>query len=326
MPNSIKISIAVSDALQFRADVLALKYAQELYGVDLAVHKHLERSGVQAPLPMRSSITYHETCGAISSSYVLFVGVKTLYEFGYTEIREFARQVLAFLALQAPKTRRVALTLHGTGYGLDEIEAFESELAGVIDAVSARDFPENLKEITFVEKLPDRARRLSVSLKKLLPDGVLRTNGRTSIAILEDHAQATLRTAGYRSAAKSHVFVAMPFAEEMHDIFHYGIQGAVNAEGLLCERADLSAFTGDVLDWVKRRISTAKLVVADLSLANPNVYLEVGYAWGCQVPTVLLARDPSDMKFDVRSQKCILYKSIKHLEESLRRELQGLSV
>ena len=100
---------------------------------------------------------------------------------------------------------------------------------------------------------------------------------------------------------------------------------AVNAAGLLCERADLSTFTGDVMDWVKRRISSATLVVADLSTANPNVYLEVGYAWGCRVPTVLLARDAEDLKFDVKGQRCILYKSIKSLEDALGRELQALS-
>ena len=110
----------------------------------------------------------------------------------------------------------------------------------------------------------------------------------------------------------------------MDDVFHYGIQGAVNSAGLLCERADLSTFTGDVMDWVKRRISSATLVIADLSSANPNVYLEVGYAWGCRVPTVLLARDATDLKFDVKSQRCVLYKSIKSLEDALSRELQGL--
>jgi hypothetical protein len=108
----------------------------------------------------------------------------------------------------------------------------------------------------------------------------------------------------------------------MDDLFHYGIQGAVNAAGLLCERADLSAFTGDVLDWVKNRISSAKLVIADLSSANPNVYLEVGYAWGVRVPTVLLARDANELKFDTRGQRCLVYNSIKNLEDLLRNELQ----
>jgi hypothetical protein len=145
-----------------------------------------------------------------------------------------------------------------------------------------------------------------------------------SIVGLSDEVENAFRTAGYASSAKPHVFVAMPFAQEMDDIFHYGIQGAVNSAGLLCERADLSAFTGDVMDWVKQRISSAKLVVADLSSANPNVYLEVGYAWGCGVPTVLLAKDRNDIKFDVRGQKYLLYGSIKNLEELLRKELLGV--
>jgi hypothetical protein len=65
------------------------------------------------------------------------------------------------------------------------------------------------------------------------------------------------------------------------DVFHYGIQGAVKSAGLLCERADLTSFVGDAMEWVKQRIRSATFVVADLTTANPNVYLEVGYAWGC---------------------------------------------
>jgi hypothetical protein len=120
------------------------------------------------------------------------------------------------------------------------------------------------------------------------------------------------------------VFVAMPFAPEFDDYFHYGIQQAVNTAGFLCERADLATFTGDVIVWVKERIDSARLLVADLSTANPNVYLEVGYAWGKGIPTVLLARDRADLKFDVKGQRCLLYTSIRRLEELLTRELGGL--
>jgi nucleoside 2-deoxyribosyltransferase len=76
--------------------------------------------------------------------------------------------------------------------------------------------------------------------------------------------------------------------------------------------------------WVKSRISSAKLVVADLSTANPNVYLEVGYAWAKGIPTVLLVRDTNDLKFDVKAQRCIVYTSIKQLEELLSKELKVL--
>ncbi len=133
-----------------------------------------------------------------------------------------------------------------------------------------------------------------------------------------------LRTAGARSRGKPHVFVAMPFAPEFDDHFHYGIQQAVNTAGYLCERADLATFSGDVITWVKERIDSARLLVADLSTANPNVYLEVGYAWGKGIPTVLLARDATDLKFDVKGQRCLVYGSIRKLEELLARELTQL--
>jgi hypothetical protein len=93
----------------------------------------------------------------------------------------------------------------------------------------------------------------------------------------------------------------------------------------LCERADLATFTGDVIAWVKERIDSASLLVADLSTANPNVYLEVGYAWGRGIPTVLVARDTADLGFDVRGQRCLVYNnSIRKLEDFLTKELKRL--
>src|SRR5437764_6925547 len=63
------------------------------------------------------------------------------------------------------------------------------------------------------------------------------------------------------SAEKAHVFVAMPFMKEMDDVFYYGIQQPVHSAGFLCERVDQDAFTGDILDRVKKKIETAVLVI-----------------------------------------------------------------
>ena len=57
---------------------------------------------------------------------------------------------------------------------------------------------------------------------------------------------------------------------------------------------------GHILDRIKLRIETATLVIADLTGANANVYLEVGYAWGKNRPTLLLAKVGDELKFDVR--------------------------
>ena len=75
-------------------------------------------------------------------------------------------------------------------------------------------------------------------------------------------------------------------------------------------------------DWI--RIDNAALVVADLTDANPNVYLEVGYAWGRGVNTVLLVAQGDELKFDVRTQRCLIFQSIRHLEELLTAELTSL--
>ena len=117
-----------------------------------------------------------------------------------------------------------------------------------------------------------------------------------------------LRVHSDKLVSKPLLFVAMPFRDDMADHYDYGILNAAERAGFLCERADQAHFTGDILDWVRRRIKAATLVVADLSYANPNVYLEVGYSWGLRKPTVLLVRDSEELKFDVRGQRCLVYK------------------
>lgn len=322
--SNVRIVVEEGDALAIRADILALKYAQYLFGVDRAAVHALSRvvPDIEDRLPKPAAFYITASEGAVAAKHVLFIGVGSLRDFGYGEIRAFGRKVLQALADEAPKTRHVALTLHGPGYGLDESEAFESEVAGLLDAIDRGYYPAGLDQITIVEANAGRAKRLGGLLDRLLPDSPRGARGRAARPLTE--VPDRLRSVGYESESKPHVFVAMPFAEEMDDVFHYGIQSAVNASGFLCERADLSAFTGDVIEWVKNRIATASLVVADLSGANPNVYLEIGYAWGCSRPTVLLVKDATHLKFDVKGQRCLVYKRIKDLEESLRSELHGL--
>jgi hypothetical protein len=324
---SITITVEPADALEFEADVLAVKFARQHYGVDRAVANALLPCypGLPDLLPKVNGFRLLESRRALAAHAVLFVGVKTLREFGYSDIREFGRKVLTSLAGEAADVVHVALTLHGAGYGLDEGEAFESEVAGLMDAITSGDVPRSLARISIVERNPGRAERLRELLKRLIPDGQISRDGQRAVQALGQAADESFRSVGYSSASKPFAFVAMPFAESMEDVFHYGISNAVKDAGLLCERADQSSFTGDVLDWVRKRIAAAQLVIADLSSANPNVYLEVGFAWGCGTPTVLIVAESSDLRFDVRGQRCLVYqRSIKLLEEKLRNELAAL--
>jgi hypothetical protein len=317
------IRVLQGDALEISADVLVLKYAQALYGVDELVVDRLEAIPlkVRNKLPKPDDVSLIDTRGHLGAKSVLFVGVVALRRFGYKEIREFSKRALTSLAGAKPGASHIVFTLHGAGYGLDEAEAFRAELAGIIDTAESGDCP-GIDLVTIVEYDAGRAERLQTLLDAILP-------GAAAKPAVATHTIATaqlerLRSAGAPSRTKPHIFVAMPFAKEFDDPYHYGIQQAANAAGYLCERADLSTFTGDVIAWVKERIDSARLLVADLSTANPNVYLEVGYAWGKGIPTVLVAREAADLRFDVKGQRCLLYDSIRKLEASLTSELKAL--
>lgn len=329
MPNNnrkVEICVVNGDATEVSADALILKYAQGHYGLDSIISSKFVSNGIHEKMfsPSNGEVTYLKTNDLIKSKNILVVGVKRLYEFSYPDIRKFARTALEKLGEKDNTINHAVITLHGAGYGLDELEAFESEVAGMIDAITAGTFPYSLKKISIVEFDQRRAKSLVKSLEKLIPGGYVQANLPSYLANIEESVSEKFRSIGYSSSDKPHIFVAMPFRNEMEDIYDYGIQNAVREAGYLCERADLSSFTGDVMEWVKKRIRSASLVIADLTNANPNVYLEVGYAWGAGIPTVLLAQEQDHLKFDVKGQRCILYGRIKELEEKLKSELIAL--
>ncbi len=279
---------------------------------------------------------YIDTKNGIKAHYALFVGVVDIFDFDYQHIRQFSAQVLQILANEAPNTQHLIMTIHGPGYGLDEIEAFKAQLAGYLDALQRGQLPLALKQITIIEINPQRVQRLRQACEKSLDDAnyATRTKNRWSYRLTLQQSNdkfnkssSTTRTVErveIISAEKAHVFVAMPFMKEMDDVFYYGIQQPVHAAGFLCERVDQDAFTGDILDRVKKKIETAVLVIAELSGANPNVYLEVGYAWGKERPTILLVKNEQELRFDVRGQRCLKYERIKDLEDILHIELRKL--
>lgn len=323
----VSIDVEQGDILEYDADVLLLKYAQDFHGVDRKVATQLDKSYSELQEKI-TGVGNHElflSDGAVESREILFVGVQPLQRFGYTEIREFGRRALEILARTAPRTRHVCLTLHGPNYGLDEIEAFESEIAGLADGIRSGHYPERLRQITIVEKDSRRAEQLKRTLSELFPDGNIESSAKRSSSGADTETSKRLDSVGSASENKPHVFVAMPFSDGKDDVYHYGIQGAVQSSDLLCERVDSTAFTGEILDRIKRRIESSTLVIADLSNANPNVYLEVGYAWGCDVPTVLLTDDTDDLQFDVQGHNCIEYDNIRDLEEKLEEFLQDIT-
>ncbi len=341
----VEVKVQCQDVLKVECDVLAVKYAQGFHGAD-----HEAAAALQVP---RNSISPLPGTGVLIDSgnrlparQVLFVGTQPLRQINYRRIYDFILQTFEFLAEKAPKTRHLVMTVHGVNFGLDEREAFHSQLSGIERCLNKNKYPAALETITIVERNKKRAERLEEFLNGYEP--MVQTESTQSAdpsrstdpSQFTDPSQSTnpvakpatsptsnanpaaeAESALAKSDEKPHVFVAMPFSEEMEDVFVFGIQGPVHAAGLLCERVDMAVFTGDILERIRNRIATASLVIADLTGANANVYLEVGYAWGKSRPTLLIMKAGEQLKFDVIGQRCIFYKSIKDLRSKIEADL-----
>jgi len=260
----------------------------------------------------------------LQAKRVAFIGVGPLVGFGYPQIREFGRQAMEVAERSNGQIKRICMPIHGLGYGLDEAEAFSSLLAGIVDAASDERIARSVETVEIVEISHSRARRFSGILKNLLAASK-NIGGGSGFA---DHSPSAiheaLKTFGSQSELKTRLFVAMPFKDEFNDEWEISIQEAAHSLNILCERIDKSAFIGDIAAEIKRRIEQYDGLIALLNGANPNVFLELGYAWAKHKPTVLLAKDGQELPFDVKGQRCIFYKSIADLRTKLKSELGQL--
>jgi hypothetical protein len=156
MNNNIYIECA--NIIDFPCDILVLKHAQGFYGADARVASLLKpKIGNRDEIsPLPDEYVFIEPQDKLLAKQILFLGVASLHEFEYEQIREFARRSIEVLQQQKPEVKRIAMTVHGVGYGLDEREAFLAQLAGLFDAFREGLTANALERITIVEKNPGR--------------------------------------------------------------------------------------------------------------------------------------------------------------------------
>jgi hypothetical protein len=73
-------------------------------------------------------------------------------------------------------------------------------------------------------------------------------------------------------------FAVMEFGSPFDAMYAEVIQPVCDSLGLMIERADDWYRPGVIMDDVIQAITTADLVIAEITPRNPNVYYEVGYA------------------------------------------------
>jgi hypothetical protein len=103
-------------------------------------------------------------------------------------------------------------------------------------------------------------------------------------------------------------FVMMPFAMPLGGYYATVYDPAIRKAGLTPIRADNEIFgAGKIMDQVWEGIQAAKVLVAELTTRNPNVFYELGLAHALSKPVVLVSATDEDVPFDLRHIRVIYY-------------------
>ena len=118
-------------------------------------------------------------------------------------------------------------------------------------------------------------------------------------------------------------FVAMPFSEELNEIYERVIRPAVSAEPLLmrCVRGDEVYTDKPIMGDIWGLIQRAEIVVADLTGKNPNVLYELGLCHSLWKRVVMIAQSTDDLPFDLRHFRAITYKHTLNGADKLKDDL-----
>ena len=113
---------------------------------------------------------------------------------------------------------------------------------------------------------------------------------------------------GVKTVASDRCFVMMPYAPPHGDYYAKVYEPAIEKAGLTAVRADADLFgTGKIMDRIWAGINSAKVLVAELTTRNPNVYYELGLAHALEKPVVLISSNEEDVPFDLQHIRVIYY-------------------
>ena len=125
------------------------------------------------------------------------------------------------------------------------------------------------------------------------------------------------------------VFVLSPFQEPFNEIYDDHIRPTVESiRGLSCLRADDIYDNRAIIEDIWRCTNEARILIAELTGRNPNVFYETGVAHTVGKEVILITQSMDDVPFDLKHLRCIVYeytpRGIKTLEENLTNTINNV--
>lgn len=145
----------------------------------------------------------------------------------------------------------------------------------------------------------------------------------TSTAVQSSAATSSYDTENVREFLDT-CFILMPFGDWFDKYYKEIYVPATKDAGFEPLRADGLFKAGSVMEQIWTQIQKAKVLLADLTGKNPNVFYELGLAHALSKPVVFVAGDIEDVPFDVRHLRVVIYDIREpHWAEKLRSEISA---
>jgi len=158
-------------------------------------------------------------------------------------------------------------------------------------------FVQTLKDAKLLQEVDGKQRVLDVTHTE--------PGGGTSNVAADEHLKKVSK--GVAVEATDTCFVMMPFDVPLGAYYETIYEPAIKKAGLTPIRADNEIFgTGKIIDQIYAGINAAKILVAELTTRNANVFYELGLAHALGKPVVLVSKT-QEIPFDVSHVRVIYY-------------------
>ncbi len=95
------------------------------------------------------------------------------------------------------------------------------------------------------------------------------------------------------------------------------IKRATSTYNIEAIRVDEIEHSGKTTELILEKIKESHFLICDLTNERPNVYYELGYAHSLQKNVILVAKEGTNIHFDIKDYNVIFYKNYSQLEKRI---------
>lgn len=119
------------------------------------------------------------------------------------------------------------------------------------------------------------------------------------------------------------VFLLTPFSESQLYVYKTVLH-VCSQHNLVCERGDEKKVEGDLLRHILASICKARLIIANVSTRNSNVFYELGIAHALDKQVLLISQQTRKLDFDISTRQILFFKDRDDLEKRLSKSLKQI--